>query len=103
MTRMHGAPLDAHPPDITPATSPPPPGHQHRARVKCLPRLQTRVTRVQVISNHAEPGGVKTPESWKEIINYFGNLYISLPSGYLSIIFSYKKTCSLSCFLISSF
>ena len=66
MAGVHGAPLDTHTPDITPATSPSPPGHGHCARVTCLHSPQTRVTRVQMVSNHAEPGGLKTPESLDE-------------------------------------
>ena len=63
MAGVHGASLDTHTPGITPATSPPPPGHGHCTRVTCLHSPQTRVTRVQAVSNHAEPRGLKTPES----------------------------------------
>ena len=70
MIGLHSAPLDAHPRSVTPATPPAPPGDPHCARVTCPPRLQARVTRVQVVSNYAEPGGLETPDVWREGGNY---------------------------------
>ena len=70
MAGVHGASLDTHTPDIAPASSPLTPGYGHRARVRCLHSPKTRVTRVQMVSNHAEPGGLKTPESLDEGGNY---------------------------------
>ena len=67
MARVRGASLETRTPGITPATSPLPPRLLfRRARVRCLYSPQTRVTRVQMVSNHAEPGGLKTPESLDE-------------------------------------
>ena len=54
MIGLHSAPLDTHPRSVTPAPPPAPPGDPHCARVTCPPRHQARVTRVQVVSYHAE-------------------------------------------------
>ena len=70
MIGLHSAPLDTHPRSVTPAPPPAPPCDPHCARVTCPPRLQARVTRVQVISYHAEPGGLETPDVWREGGNY---------------------------------
>ena len=66
MIRLHSGPLDTHPSSVTPATPPAPPRDPHCTRVTCPPRLQARVTRVQVVSYYAEPGGLKTPDVGRE-------------------------------------
>ena len=55
MIRLHSTPLDTHPRSVTSAPPPAPPRDPHCARVTCPPRLQARVTRVQVVSYHTEP------------------------------------------------
>ena len=66
MIWLHSGPLDTHPRSVTPAPPPAPPRDPHCTRVTCPSRHQARVTRVQVVSYHAEPGGLKTPDVWGE-------------------------------------
>ena len=104
MIQLHPAPLDAHPQGVASAPPPPQSCDHHCARVTCLPRLQTRVARVQVVSNNTEPGSLKASNMWEcVVIKLIISSCVSCYLPVLSLLFSVIRKHVFSVFWFPRF